>query len=168
MAREDGAGLSLRSMARTWDGPVGPYRYFDSRDALLTALVLAAYEALADQAAGAADQRRTTGRRSDPERWPVVPRVRRAWALARPHEWGLIFGTPVPGSRPPRRPRPYTRLTAALVRPVVAPIAAGAPQPGRPRRRAADAAGRGSRSATAFCSASRSTRWRSPSRPGRP
>ena len=53
------------------------------------------------------------------ERWMAVPGAMRAWALARPHEWGLIFGSPVPGYRAPEETIvPYVRLVAALVAPV--------------------------------------------------
>jgi hypothetical protein len=40
--------------------------------------------------------------------------------LGRPHEWGLIFGTPVPGyEAPPDTVEPYARVAAAMVRPVI-------------------------------------------------
>jgi hypothetical protein len=46
--------------------------------------------------------------------------------LAHPHEWGLIFGTPVPGYEAPRDTvEPYTRVASALVRPLVEAKAAG-------------------------------------------
>ncbi len=50
----------------------------------------------------------------------------RHWALEHPHEWGLIFGTPVPGYEAPRDTvGPYTRVASALVRPLVEAQAAG-------------------------------------------
>ncbi len=56
----------------------------------------------------------------------AVARALRAWALANPHEWGLVFGTPVPGYQAPEATiQPYARVAAALVRPVVAARAAG-------------------------------------------
>ncbi len=49
-----------------------------------------------------------------------------AGRLARPHEWGLIFGTPVPGYEAPEDTVvPYARIAAAMVRPVVEAEAAG-------------------------------------------
>jgi len=41
------------------------------------------------------------------------------WAMARPHEWGLIFGTPIPGYHAPHETvEPYTRIAEAVVRPL--------------------------------------------------
>jgi AcrR family transcriptional regulator len=105
--------------------PSALYRYFNGRDALLSALILTAYESLADEAERAADERQASGD-ADIERWPAVPRALREWALARPHEWGLIFGTPVPGYEAPRDTVvPYARVAAAMMRPVVDAAAAG-------------------------------------------
>jgi hypothetical protein len=43
----------------------------------------------------------------------------RAWALEHPHEWGLIFGSPVPGYEAPQETVvPYARLATAVVRPI--------------------------------------------------
>jgi AcrR family transcriptional regulator len=93
---EDGANLSLRAIARDM-GMVSSaiYRYFPSRDDLLTALILDAYNALGDAAekAGA-----SVPDRSDYlGRWLAVARAVRAWAVASPHEYALIYGSPVPG-----------------------------------------------------------------------
>jgi AcrR family transcriptional regulator len=121
LAREGAAALSLRSIARDLGmAPSALYRYFDGRDALLSALIVAAYSSLADEAELAADAAQA-GTETDGGRWGAVPHAMRAWALARPHEWGLIFGSPVPGYRaPPETVVPYTRLAAALLRPLVA------------------------------------------------
>jgi AcrR family transcriptional regulator len=119
LARDGAAALSLRSVARDLEmAPSALYRYFDGRDALLSALILGAYASLAEAAEKAADAAQGTAG-SERERWLAVPRTMRRWALARPHEWGLIFGSPVPGYRAPEETIvPYTRLAAALVRPV--------------------------------------------------
>jgi AcrR family transcriptional regulator len=120
LAQEGAAGLSLRSIARDLGMvPSALYRYFNGRDALLSALILEAYTSLADQAEAAADGAAEAPGASDGARWMAVPSTMRQWALARPHEWGLIFGSPVPGYRAPEETVvPYTRLAAALVRPV--------------------------------------------------
>jgi AcrR family transcriptional regulator len=125
LAHEGAAALSLRAIARDLQmAPSALYRYFDGRDALLSALILGAYTSLAEEAERAAEGARTTV--GDSERWLAVPRAMRSWALARPHEWGLIFGTPVPGYRAPEETVvPYTRLAAALVRPVQDALRAG-------------------------------------------
>src|SRR5271154_5187009 len=55
VARDGAAALSLRSIARDLGmAPSALYRYFDGRDALLSALILAASEALASEAESAA------------------------------------------------------------------------------------------------------------------
>jgi AcrR family transcriptional regulator len=119
LAKDGAAALSLRSIARDLEmAPSALYRYFDGRDALLSALILQAYTSLAEEAEKAADAAHKDGG-SESERWLAVPRAMRGWALVRPHEWGLIFGSPVPGYRAPEETTiPYTRLAAALVRPV--------------------------------------------------
>jgi len=92
------AGLSLRAVARRVNlVPSAIYRYFAGRDALLTALITDAYEDLA-AAAEAAD--RAAG--AEPgHRWLAIGRAMRAWAWANPSQWGLIYGTPVPGYEAP-------------------------------------------------------------------
>ncbi len=127
VAREGAAALSLRSIARDLEmAPSALYRYFDGRDALLSALILAAYESLAEEAERAADEAARVSAGRDAERWLAVPRSLRTWALARPHEWGLIFGTPVPGYEAPEATvEPYERVAAAMVRPLVEAEAAG-------------------------------------------
>ena len=133
LAKEGAAALSLRSVARDLElAPSALYRYFDGRDALLSALIMAAYESLAAEAERAADEgHRRDG--ADAERWLHVPRAIRQWALERPHEWGLIFGTPVPGYEAPQDTvEPYARVAAALARPVVEAKAAGRLRPDAP------------------------------------
>jgi AcrR family transcriptional regulator len=120
LAREGAAALSLRSIARELEmAPSALYRYFDSRDALLSALIIGAYGSLADEAERSS-QAAAAGGGDTMARWAAVPRAMRAWALAHPHEWGLIFGSPVPGyEAPPETIAPYVRLAQALVRPIV-------------------------------------------------
>ena len=122
VARDGAAALSLRSIARDLGmAPSALYRYFDGRDALLSALILSAYEDLADAAGGAADRAAASGVTEDVVRWLAVPHAMRAWALDHPHRWGLIFGTPVPGyDAPEATVEPYSRMAAALARPIVA------------------------------------------------
>ncbi|WP_425837629.1 TetR/AcrR family transcriptional regulator [Streptomyces fractus] len=98
---EDGAAkLSLRAVAREL-GMVSSalYRYFPSRDDLLTALIIDAYDALGE-AAEHADLGfvRTS---SATERWTAVCGAVRDWALKYPHEYALIYGSPVPGYTAP-------------------------------------------------------------------
>jgi AcrR family transcriptional regulator len=120
LARDGASALSLRSIARELGlAPSALYRYYPGRDALLSALILSAYGSLADEAERVAE-RAAAGGGSDARRWPAVPRAMRAWALAHPNEWSLIFGTPVPGYEAPQETVvPYARIAAALARPVV-------------------------------------------------
>ena len=74
------------------------YRYFPSRDDLITALIVEAYDSLGGAAEAAAAVETASSR------WPAVCRVIRAWALDHPHEYALIYGSPVPGYVPPRSP----------------------------------------------------------------
>ncbi len=135
VAREGAAALSLRSVARDLEmAPSALYRYFDGRDALLSALILDAYESLAAEAERAAEDAAATDGVRDADRFLVVPRALRAWALAHPHGWGLIFGTPVPGYQAPDATvEPYTRIAAALVGPVIDAAEAGRLHPGEQR-----------------------------------
>src|SRR5580704_10948225 len=80
LAREGAAALSLRSIARDLElAPSALYRYFDGRDALITALILAAYESLADEAERAAGEAEAS-LGGDAARWLLVPQALRAWA----------------------------------------------------------------------------------------
>jgi AcrR family transcriptional regulator len=115
----EGASLSLRAVARDL-GMVSSalYRYFASRDDLLTALIIDAYNSLAD-AAERADAR-ITDRTDLIGRWLAVTKSLRAWALKFPHEYALIYGSPVPGYAAPQdtvepSTRPVVVLGAILV-----------------------------------------------------
>ncbi|HEX6354957.1 TetR/AcrR family transcriptional regulator [Actinophytocola sp.] len=98
---EGGANLSLRAIAREMNMVSSAiYRYFASRDELLTALILDAYNALGE----AAEQAGASVRDRDDHlgRWLAVARGVRAWATASPHEYALIYGSPVPGYEAPQ------------------------------------------------------------------
>ncbi len=110
----DGANLSLRAVARDL-GMVSSavYRYFASRDELLTALILDAYNALGlatEQAEGAVARSDLLGR------WLATCRGVRDWARANPHEYALIYGSPVPGYAAPQDTiAPASRVALLLV-----------------------------------------------------
>jgi AcrR family transcriptional regulator len=126
-------GLSLRAVARSL-GMVSSalYRYYPSRDDLLTALIIDAYNAVGDTVeAAAASVPAADGR----ARWMAVCRAVRAWALANPHEYALIYGSPVPGYRAPqvtiapasRMPLAFARILASAAPPGAAPPGAVPP-----------------------------------------
>ncbi|KXO89483.1 TetR/AcrR family transcriptional regulator [Tsukamurella pseudospumae] len=119
------AALSLRAVARDLGlASSAVYRYFPSRDALLTTLITEAYEALGD-AVVAADSAAAEPR----DRWIAAARAVRRWALDHPHEYTLLYGSPVPGYHAP----PETTAAAIRISGTFARIAAsghrGAPAP---------------------------------------
>ncbi|MEV6039145.1 TetR/AcrR family transcriptional regulator [Nonomuraea sp. NPDC052116] len=87
------SALSLKAIAKHL-GMSGPalYRYFASRDDLITALIRDAYRSLADAV------REAYGSGAD---IAALAHVVRAWALSDPHRYLLIYGTPVPGYQAP-------------------------------------------------------------------
>jgi AcrR family transcriptional regulator len=129
LAEVGAGGLSLRAVAREL-GMVSSalYRYFPRKDELLTALIIDAYNAVgevAEEAAGlsAADEAvrgaPDAARAEAPSsraRWIAVCRAIRGWALANPHEYALIYGSPVPGYRAPDATiGPAGRVPLALI-----------------------------------------------------
>ena len=118
VAAEGPARLSLRAVSREL-GMVSSalYRYFPSRDDLLTALIIDAYDAIgaaAEEALAATDAGAPA---ADPvDRWVAVCRAARDWAVAHPHEYALIYGSPVPGyTAPMDTVGPASRVGLALV-----------------------------------------------------
>ncbi|MET8602938.1 TetR/AcrR family transcriptional regulator [Streptomyces rubiginosohelvolus] len=93
IATAGASALSLNAIAKRM-GVSGPalYRYFAGRDELITELIRDAYRSLADAVHAAA----VTG--ADPA---ALAHVLRDWALADPHRYFLIYGTPVPGYHAP-------------------------------------------------------------------
>ncbi|WP_163543743.1 TetR/AcrR family transcriptional regulator [Occultella kanbiaonis] len=138
-----GAGeLSLRAISREL-GMVSSalYRYFASRDELLTALIIDAYADLADaldaadatfsdpdHATPAATGTEPAAQAAQAERWATAAVTLRDWALAQPHRYSLLYGTPVPGYRAPMETTvPAERVMLAFFRPLEAVALAGDP-----------------------------------------
>ncbi|SEL93597.1 TetR/AcrR family transcriptional regulator [Streptacidiphilus jiangxiensis] len=107
LADEGAQRLSLRAVARELGmASSALYRYFPSRDDLLTALIMDAYNALGERAEAAV----AAAPADDPrERWRALCGSVRDWAKEHPHEYALLYGTPVPGYRAPEE-----TVTAAL------------------------------------------------------
>jgi AcrR family transcriptional regulator len=127
LAASGAGGLSLRAVAREL-GMVSSalYRYYPSRDDLLTALIIDAYNALGAAAEDAIAAGRTAsgqaaGQVADQAvpasgRWIAGCHAVRDWALANPHEYALIYGSPVPGYRAPEATiGPAARVPLAFV-----------------------------------------------------
>jgi AcrR family transcriptional regulator len=114
LAASGADGLSLRAVAREV-GMVSSalYRYYPSRDDLLTALIIDAYNALGAAAEGAVAAGKAGPAR---DRWAAACHAIRDWALANPHEYALIYGSPVPGYRAPEATiGPAARVPLAFV-----------------------------------------------------
>lgn len=115
LAKVGPAQLSLRAVARDLGmSSSAVYRYVASRDDLLTALIIEAYDELGEAAerADAAVARRA----SYALRWEEACYAVRAWALAHPHDFALLYGSPVPGYAAPRDTvTPASRVTRVLI-----------------------------------------------------
>jgi AcrR family transcriptional regulator len=114
LATDGAAALSLRAVAREL-GMVSSavYRYVASRDELLTLLIIEAYDALGAEVEQAAAP---TAGRSPAARFMAVGRAVRSWAVANPHQYALLYGSPVPGYEAPQDTiGPASRVTLALV-----------------------------------------------------
>jgi AcrR family transcriptional regulator len=107
LRRSGASGLSLRAVARDVGIAVSAlYRYFPSRDELLTDLIVAAFDEHADAVeAGATHDDVGEALRG-------IMRAYRDWAVAHPAQFGLAYGAPVPGyAAPPEQTvRPGTRI----------------------------------------------------------
>jgi AcrR family transcriptional regulator len=116
LATASPADLSLRAVAREL-GLVSSavYRYVKDRDALLTLLIVDAYDELGaevEEAVAAAS------RRSPVRRVQAAAQAMRAWGHREPSRFALLYGTPVPGyaAPPASTNEPGTRVVVALAR----------------------------------------------------
>jgi len=99
IAREGAPALSLRAIARALHITAPAiYNYFPDRDALVTALIIEAYQTFGTHQFEARDS-------IPPEeldnRLMAIGMAYRDWALAHPQRYQLIFGTPIPGYSAP-------------------------------------------------------------------
>jgi len=120
---EDGvAGISVNAIGKRM-GITGPalYRYFANRDALLTELISDGYHDLADTL----EQAIATAKGA---RFRALANAMRRWAIAAPHRYQLLFGTPVPGYEAPEH------TLAAANRSMTAILATVGADTDRPRR----------------------------------
>lgn len=130
LAEVGAAALSVRAIARELQmASSAVYRYVASRDELLTRLIVESYDSLADAADGA----QSAAPRDDLRgRWFALGHGVRDWALAHPHDWALLFGSPVPGYDAPaeRTNTAGTRVTTLALQILLDIVAAGrAPMP---------------------------------------
>jgi AcrR family transcriptional regulator len=115
LALHGAAALSLRAVARDL-GVVSSavYRYVESRDELLTLLLIDAFEELGDAVDAAVAKVPGNEYRG---RFLALGQAVRTWALREPACYALLFGSPVPGYEAPaeRTTGPGTRVIVALV-----------------------------------------------------
>jgi len=97
VAESGAASLSLRAVARELGmASSAVYRYYPSRDDLLTDLIVDAYNDV-----GAIAEVAAAGSAPFVARWLAMARAIRGWALTYPHDYALVYGSPVPGYRAP-------------------------------------------------------------------
>ena len=128
LAAGGASAVSLNAIGKEM-GVSGPalYRYFASRDALLTELIVDAYGDLAATVEVADVAARQGDGAAPRERLRAFAGAFRVWALAQPHRYLLLYGTPVPGYVAPagtvalaqRALAPVLAALAALPSPVV-------------------------------------------------
>ena len=108
------AAISLRGIAQNM-GMTAPaiYRYFPSRDDLVTALIVDGYTALGDAIHAACA---TQPEEFYANRFYLAALAYRAWALAQPADFDLIFGRPLPNYQAP------VELTVPLVQRAFTPF----------------------------------------------
>jgi AcrR family transcriptional regulator len=124
LATDGAPALSLRAIARDLGmASSALYRYFGSRDELLTRLIIDAYDSLGT----AAEAGEAAADRTDlAARFAAVCAAVRAWALVHPNEYALIYGSPVPGYvAPADTVGPASRVTALLLRIIAEAALAG-------------------------------------------
>jgi AcrR family transcriptional regulator len=110
VAESGAASLSLRAVAREL-GMVSSavYRYYPSRDELLTALIVDAYNDV-----GAVAEVAAAGSAPFLGRWLAMARAIRGWARTYPHDYALVYGSPVPGYRAPEATVPAAARVALV------------------------------------------------------
>lgn len=124
LARDGAAALTLTGVAKEI-GVSGPalYKYFAGRDDLLTELIVDSYAALAEALRAAASASAGAPAR---QRLHAVAHAYRDWAVAQPHRYLLLAGTPVPRHHTPAG----TADTAwAVLAPLLEILAAGGSWP---------------------------------------
>ncbi|OKI00184.1 TetR family transcriptional regulator [Streptomyces sp. CB02923] len=116
--------LSINAIAKTL-GMSGPalYKYFRNRDDLLTALISDGYEDAADVTREAA---RRAADASPRDRLLALAHAFRDWALAQPHRYLLLAGTPAVAYEAPAHTAESARK---VLGPFLAVLAEGRPWP---------------------------------------
>jgi len=99
IAKYGAPALSLRAIARELKITAPAiYNYFPDRDALVTALIIDAYNSFGDSQLAARD---AVPAEDITERMNAIGLAYRQWAHKYPQRYQLIFGTPIPGYKTP-------------------------------------------------------------------
>ncbi|MFD5701157.1 TetR-like C-terminal domain-containing protein [Streptomyces lasiicapitis] len=90
-------------------------RHFPDETALMSALIVGAYNAVADSAEAAAAAAVAAG--ADPlRRWVAIWQGVREWAVAHPEEYVMLWGRPIPGyTAPPETVEAVGRIVGTMV-----------------------------------------------------
>jgi len=112
LAESGAATLSLRAIARELNLVSSAiYRYYPSRDELITDLIVDAYLDLA----AALEETARAPRREPRRRWMDTCQALRTWALTQPHRFALVYGSAIPGyAAPGDTIEPAGRVVRAL------------------------------------------------------
>lgn len=98
MAENGTAAVSLRAIAREMGMTAGAiYSYYETRDALITALVADVYNSLAQ----ALEQAVAAAPGGPVAQVMAYGQAYRNWAVANPQEFRLVYGDPAPDYQPP-------------------------------------------------------------------
>lgn len=105
LATDGASGVTLRAIAREM-GMTAPalYRYYDSREALLTDMCACSFNELSDNIESACEAVST----DDPVAGIMAAsRAFRRWAHEHPAEFAHLFGSPIPGVMGPQSHEPH-------------------------------------------------------------
>lgn len=105
LATDGASGVTLRAIAREM-GMTAPalYRYYDSREALLTDMCACSFNELSDTIEAACEAVST----HDPVAGIMAAsRAFRRWAYEHPAEFAHLFGSPIPGFMGPQSHEPH-------------------------------------------------------------
>ena len=113
LASAGAASISLRAIARDLGMPSSAiHRYFATRDDLLTRLIMDAYDSIGS---AAEYSQRELPADDLVARFAAVCRAVREWALAHPHEYSLVFGSPIPDYDAPEETVPAAYRVPAVL-----------------------------------------------------
>lgn len=113
LASRGAQALTLRGVAAEVGlVPSALYRYYPGIDALLTALIIRAFDAMGEAARAA--EGASLGQ-PPAQRALAICRGVRAWALEHPHRFALIYGSPVPGYVAPQETVAHAGRTADVL-----------------------------------------------------